>query len=637
MISLKPISVAGTALLLLAATLPMGCSGGGTTATTAATPSATTASAQATTTDSAGAAITGALFTAFGTDGRLVPPDTPLTVQVLDKDKEVASVLSDALGRFYLSNIPAPKEGKDYTIKIGGVFEQVKTLFPGRVLSLASIKAPTRDSQPRQLKRVTGILHNSENQPLANVEVRDKSSTFRKTTTDATGRFSLEIVGDELEVLNGLVPITITADEFQKNSVVSVNTTNIRSITGKVLDKTNTNVLLANVKIKISGSSVSARSDKDGNFVLSGAPVEPFVLEVESPKGYAPFNIEIPPATFDESQKPQNLSQNLSLDPVGSIQVNFVAETAPGFDKLPCALKLNPPAPAPNGSFAGFEDAANGGSGNLSYINCFAFTMTGPNGSDIPEYDNGLYVDQPLQAYITVEGTGITQPVTYPVTPFRILYGSDSVTGDPVRISDRAHASNMVVSVKLDNVPGGRQSVTISMTGHQTQKSLPVYVPPNDTISTELITLYRVQPVNSFGDVKGVLKGTQPLPAGKEIRVVYLDLKDNLNYQPTAGDKTNPELLAAIQTALASGPNTAAKEVKDSQGKFMYHEFYLKNVPTGSRIMLAAAVVNSDSTLSDCYIPNTSVLLNVRSSQINLAPDLELTRRPTEDNCLATP
>lgn len=622
--SLKPLSLAGSALMLMATTLPIGCAG---TSTPTTTPSAGVSS---TLTNADVAAVTGVVYTAVGTDGRLVPPETPQTIQVLDNGKEVASVQTDPLGRFYISNIPAPSQGKDYTIKVGGIFEQVKTLFPGRVLNLSSLKTASRDSQPQQLTRVTGILRNSEDQPLANVTVRDKNSTFRKTVTDATGRFSLEVIGSEIEVLNGLVPITIAIDEFQKNSTVKVNTTNIRSISGKIIDKTNSNIFLKDIKVKVQGSSVSARSDKDGNFTLSGAPVEPFILEVESPKGYAPFNVEIPPATFDNSQKPQNVTQDLALSPVGSVQVNFIAESAPGFDRLPCELNLNPPAPAPNGSFVSFVNPQ-------SYINCFAFTMTGPNGSDIPEYDNTYFVDVPLRATITVEGTGITQTVTYPITPFRILYGSDPTTGDTVKISDRAHAANVVFSVQLDNVPGGRQSITISMDGHQTQKSLPVYIPPNDTISTELITLYRVQPISSFGDVKGVIKGSQPLPAGKELRIVYLDLKDSFNYIPTVGDKTNPDLLAAIQSALASGPKTTATEVKDAQGNFLRHEFYLKNVPTGSRIMLAAAVVNSDDTLSDCYIPNTSVLLNVRASQINLAPDLELTRRLTESDCTATP
>ena len=46
------------------------------------------------------------------------------------------------------------------------------------------------------------------------------------------------------------------------------------------------------------------------------------------------------------------------------------------------------------------------------------------------------------------------------------------------------------------------------------------------SIFSKLITLFRVEPINSFGDVKGILKGTVPVPSGSELRIVYLDVKD---------------------------------------------------------------------------------------------------------------
>lgn len=627
--SFKQLSVSAVACLVLASTLPMGCQ-----APTTQTPTSNPSSS-VTTTSGSTAAVSGVVYKDYGTDGRLVPPDTAATVQVLDDGKEVASVKTDLLGRFYIGNIPAPKEGKNYVIKVANLYEEAKTLFPGRVLNLSSIKtlAQTNTQQAQQLQRVTGILVNKDNQPLANVEVRDKTSPFRKTTTDATGRFTLEILGQDIEVLNGLVPIVIAASEFQTRSTVQVDTTNIRTITGKIIDKTNSNVILSNVRVKVQSSSVSARSDDAGNFSLSGAPVAPFILEVESPKGYAPFSVEIPPAIFDAgTQRPQNYTQNLSLQPVGSIQINFVAETAPGFDRLP---------PVRNPDYTASSNVETPPQICGSYINCDMFPLTGPNAPPRPIYNNTLAVLNELTAFVSVEGSGVTQQIAYPPAPFQIVYGSDPATGEPVKVDDQYYAGNVVMSVKLDDIPGGRQSVTISMTGFQTQKSIPVYVPPNDTISTELITLYRVEPISSFGDVKGVIRGTKPLPGGKELRIVYLDVKEDLNYEPILGDATDPELLERIQEALDSDRSeTATENNKGPDGRtgtaddtFMYHEYYLKNVPTGSRIMLAAAVVDDDGELSDCYIPNTSVLLNVRASQINLAPDLELTLRPTESNC----
>lgn len=628
--SVKQLSLRGMACLFMAATLPMACQSPGTQA-----PAGVTASTAGTTTLTASsntsAAVTGIVYTAQASDGRLVPPERPLQVQILDEGKAVASVDTDSLGRFYLSNIPAPPEGKVYTVKVASAVEERKTLFPGRVLNLSSIKVAA-NTQSRQVRRITGILRTKSDTPLANVEVRDKSSTFRKTTTDQAGRFSLEIIGDELEIISGLVPITVTAEEFLRSSVVTIDTTNVRLVRGRITDKTNTSQTLGNMRVRVQGSSVSSLADAQGNFSLSGAPVEPFILEVEPPKGYAPFSIEIPPASFNSAQQPDAFTQNVALQPVGSVQINFIAETSPAFDRLP-------PIANPN------YDSSQVESPPLicddSYLNCFMFDLTGQNNPSRPEYENILAVEDPLKAFVSIEGSGVTQEVNYPPAPFRIIYGADPATGEPVRISDRARASNVVVSVKLDEIPGGRQSVTISMTGFQTQKSIPVYVPPNDTISTELITLYRVEPINSFGDVKGVLKGTQALPAGSQFRVVYLDLKEDLNYEPILGDRTNPNLLNSIRTALASnrgvyattndrGPDNQAGTADDA---FVSHEFYLKNVPSGSRIMLAAVMVDASGSLSDCYIPNTSVLLNVRSSQINLAPDLELTRRPNETGC----
>ncbi|MGV3523353.1 MAG: hypothetical protein ACO1RX_03975 [Candidatus Sericytochromatia bacterium] len=610
---LKRCSLPGLAAVLLASTLPTACQMTPSTATP--TPSAS-ASGSTGAVGAQQAAVTGIIYTGRGTDGRLVPPVQPVTVQVLDGSTEVKSVKSDALGRFYIDGIPAPTEGKDYTVKVGTLFERVNKLFPGRVLNLSSIESVVPpETNLQTITRVTGILVDVDGNPIGNVTVRDKVASFRTTTTDAAGRFSLEVTGQDLEVLAGLVPITIAVEEFDNNATVEVDTTNIRTITGTITDSTNTNVLFPRTRIKVQGKSVSVLADANGKFELSGAPVEPFILEVETPTGYAPFSVEIPPATFDSAQRPQPFEQNISLSPVGSIQINFTAESAPGFDQLPCSFILN--------AGGGFQDFRN----PQSAINCFPFTLTGFNGSDIPEYDNTLAVNEPLTAFVTIEGSNNTQTITYPAAPFRILYGEDD-EGNTVRVSDRAKAPNVVMSVKLDNVPGGRQSVTVSMTGFQTQKSIPVYIPPNDTISTELITLYRVEPISSFGDVRGVLKGTQPTNNGEEIRIVYLDVKQNLNYEPILGDQTNPDLLDAIQEALVEGDYAEATEVTDASGNFLHHEYYLKNVPTGSRIMLAAAMVDDDGDLSDCYIPNTSVLLNVRASQINLAPDLYLTRRP---------
>lgn len=572
------------------------------------------------TTTQATASLTGILYTGSSDErGRFSPPEERYTIEILgDDNKAILTTESDLNGRFYIGGIPATPSGKAYTVKIGNDLEVEKSFFPGRVLDLASVKVSNLQDQ---LVRVSGILLTTSGQPLANTDVRDKTATFRSTRTDSTGRFSLEVKGKELEILNGLAPISISVEEVKKTGTIRIDTTNIRSVTGRVLDKTNSNLLLSEVKIKVQGRSVSTLSKKDGTFVLNGAPVDPFIMEVEAPKGYAKMAIDVPPAVF-ENQKPLNISRDLLMQPIGSIQINFTAETSPDFVRLPTVIR------------SGQEVCG-------SYLNCLMFDLTGPGRPPRPEYTNNLAVRNILDATVTVEGTGIVQKIKYPPAPFRILYGADQRTGDPVKVADLAVAANVVYSVTLDNIPGGKQSITVSMTGFQTQKSLPIYVPSNDIISTELITMYRVEPISSFGDVKGIIKGTQPLPAGKELRLVYLDVKEDLDYEPILGDETDPDLLEAIEDGIQSGHSVLAKEnnagpdgqTGTSDDKFNYHEYHLKNVPSGTRIMLAAVIVDDDNTLSDCYIPSTSVLLNVRPGQINLAPDLELTARPDETGC----
>lgn len=597
--SLKPLSLFGLAGLVLATTLSVSCQ-----STTPVTGTGQTTTQTVVLADGK-AALSGILYSGIAEDGRFVPPPTPVKVQVMERNnKEVVSIFTDSMGRFYIKDIPASKEGTTYTIKANAYFDQQKTFFSGRVLDLSSIPALASANQ-QQVRTITGTLLNPQDQPLANVEIRDKSATFRSARTDAAGRFSLEVIGQELEILiQDAQPISVTVSQFEADSTLNIDTNSVRTVTGVIKDATNSNVFIPNTKVSVQGSGVSTFTDINGKYTLTGAPIGPFILAVDSPDGYAAFNTQIPPATFDGNQRPNPIEQNISIQPVGSILINFTAESAPGFDRLP------PRAATAEGQFC------------ASYINCFEFYLT-IDGRPVAEYDNTLAVKEPLLAYVTVEGTNITQSITYPPAPFRVIYGVDE-DGNPVRVEDRAYAPNVVTSVKLDNVPGGQQNITVSMSGFQTQKSIPIYVPPADTISTELIRLFRVEPIGAFGDVKGVIRGLDPSLEG-EIRIVYLDVKEDFEYEPILGDRTNPDLLRRIRASISS----AYSVVDKNNGNY-----YLRNVPTGSRVMLAAAMVNSDGELSDCYIPNTSVLLNVSPGQINLAPDLTMMRRPAfSGNC----
>lgn len=596
--SFKRISFSGLVCLVMAATLPVSCQ-----APDGSNPIGSLLGVQNATTPAEGtAAVTGVLFTGRSADGRLVPPRSPLTVQIFDQGQEVTSGTSDTLGRFYIGNIAVPPEGKRLTIRISNVFEQSELLFPGRVLDLSAVQAQLA-SNANQSRRISGTLLDTNGNPVANATVRDKEFNFRTTVTNSQGQFTLEVSSPEIEVIpegQGF-PFSLGVEAFENNTLVTLDTTNIRVVEGVLRDESNSQLFLEGVRIRVQGSNISTRTGEGGRFVLSGAPITPFILDVEAPTGYAAKTLQIPPATFDSNQNPNAVQQDILLQPVGSIVVNFAAESAPS---VSCALNadgdyVHPLAPnSCRRVLASFEPVAT--------------------------YFNSFYLLEPQIAFVEVEGTGIVEEIEYPATPF------DSVTvigrtGDIVTIDDEFYAPNVGMSLRLENVPGGQQNITISMTNFQTQKGIPIYVPPGDTISTERIILRSPQRVDGLGDVRGIIKGINPDLPG-ELRISYIDLDENVNYNPLLGEKVNPELLARIQAALSSGNIDVVN--KDTGA------YYLRNVPTGTRIMLVAAMLNADGSLSDCYIPNSAVLLNVRAGQLNLAPDLNITARPAgTGNC----
>lgn len=590
--SLHRISFSGLAFLLIAATLPVGC-----TLPENILPSAQPSADGASTSDSTQqAGATGIVYTGRGVDGRLVPPNSPIKVQIMDQDTEVVSTLTDNMGRFFLNDIPATSEGSKYQVKVGSVFAEEFTFFPGRILNLSAIQSDNQKGS-QEATQISGTLLDSSSQPLGNVTVRDKEFPFRNTTTNAAGEFTLEVVSNEVEVVvsDSQPPVSIETTEFDKSSLIKVETGNVRTITGVVKDSTNSNVALKNVKLRVKSRSTSTTTDADGKFTLNGAPIGPFILEVEAPEGYAPLTLQIPPATFDAEQHPETLEQNIGMQPVGSILVNFHVEDAPDFDRLPGSVN------------------------SCSPLNCKLYDLNPQDGTAEAYYHNTLGVVGERVANVTVAGTDISQEVKYPEAEILTLRGT-SLSGDVLTIPQAVTAHNYVVSVLLKDLPGGKQNVTISMTGMQTQKSIPVYVPPKDTISTDLITLYYVQQVNSFGDVQGIIHGIDSTQSG-EVRIGFLDLAEDLSFEPTLDDHTNPELLDRIRSAVTSPRSVTVDKATG--------EYYLKNVTSGTRIMLVAALVSDSGEISDCYIPNTSVLLNVRASEINYAPDLTLVKRPS--------
>jgi hypothetical protein len=162
------------------------------------------------------------------------------------------------------------------------------------------------------------------------------------------------------------------------------------------------------------------------------------------------------------------------------------------------------------------------------------------------------------------------------------------------------------------------------MTGMQTQKSISVFVPPKDTISTDLIILFRARPVFGVGDVKGKLKiiDEKGIDVSSKInfnniKIAYIDVPDDLaivNKNDIGGLERTPDLLRETRAALGS---------TDRSYRLTDSSFYLKNVSTGSRVMIVAGLLNdNDQVLADCFVPNAATLLNVRPGVVVAAKSL---------------
>lgn len=570
-------------------------------------------------TASTATAVTGVVYSSLAADGRYVPPTSPVNINIKDpsnSEKVLATAQSDALGRFYLSNISTPAsgtanstQGQEVLIDIPDAkYKRTLKIFPGRVLNLSAIQITTITNN-EQTKSVSGTLLSPDQRPLVGTTVRDKKFPFRSVTTDSAGQFLLETVSSELEVLVGQssLPITVTVQDVIDKKILTVPIDNIRLVTGTIKDSTNSNVFLSDVKVRVAGTTVSTVTDANGKYSLNGAPLVPFTLEVEPPNSsYSAKSVQIGPATAENKDKP--IQQDVSLQPIGTIQVNFIAENAPGIFE---------PVNAP----LGCQDE----------YNCRRFDLDGnPNTPLNQVYHNSLGIRNALSAQINIEGTEIKQEVQYPPSVLLDIPGVDSA-GEVKIFPQAVRSSNFVVSVLLDKVPGGRQNVTISMTGMQTQKSISVFVPPKDTISTDLITLFGVREAFGIGDVTGKL--TIVDSKGKEVtnpdiltkvRIGYLDISDPLFFLPSASER-NPELQRRIQESLTGDTRSIRLGSISGQDKNTY---YIKNVSTGSRVLVTAGLVDGGTTLEDCFVPNEATLLNVKPGTINFAPDLTLTLRP---------
>lgn len=516
----------------------------------------------------------------------------------------VVTAKTNAKGQFFLNDIAIDSTGVLLKIENSKDFSDFDDDSPlelqaGRILDLGELELTPDDTGsgsgvPSSKQTVSGlIVDKTTGSPLVNVTVRDKISNELSTVTDSKGEFKLDVLANEVEFVSGAETRIFTVDAIRKQSRIQVDlSSNNRTLKGFVRDSSSPNITIPNVPVRIAGTNLAAISKEDGSYEIFGAPISSFTFETtQKVEGYSKAF-----AAVSNGDSGTIIEKDIQMDPIGSIIIHMTSQSAHFQPPSTCVLGYN---------CNHFDINGNGQADRVAEAGEFL-------------YDNSLANRNALEGSISVSGTDINQKFSYPATPSEVV---KDASGDDV--IGRRFLGNFTVSIPLENIPGGKRTITVSLTAHQTQKSIPVHIPAKDKISTELITLRRAQPVDSLGDISGKILGVDADNLAN-VRVNFLDLNDN---QAINALENQTNLLTEITNALTVTNGTAKPRTLNSDGTYQ-----LLNVPSGSRIVVAG-VVNADNTLSDCFIPAQSSLLNVVGGIANSVPDMDLVKRTNITGC----
>lgn len=516
-------------------------------------------------------------------------------VSVYDQHNNLlASGTTNALGQFLISNVPVG----DVTVIVSTAqnSEQAKVnVLAGRVASVPPM-ALTKAASSTTATAVSGRVIDKNNSPVANATVTDMTGgrANGQTVTNANGEFSLNLTSlDKPRTIEVAKDNMVTSTTVTSDKVIGVSITlipNVRTISGTITDGVFSDRRLADVTVKVVGSTISTATDVNGNFTLRGVPFDRVTIEASGKEGYGIAS------QVQEPGRDTVAGIDLALTPFGNLVVQFAAESSPYGAGL--GLQQQHQLFAPYWRHFDVNGDQRGGNRNGAY----------PDYQDGEFfYDNWLAVEGVSSGSVTIEGTNLNQDFSYsPATVTSII----SVDGKEL---GKVRSQNFVHQVIFKGVPGGSKNVTISMLGHEMQKGISVIVPPLDTVTTDLIVLKRLQSNITVGDVDGRILGVDAADMGK-VRVGFVPQGYSVDMTLGSPDPNRPLVLTAKQVLDAgSTPN--------SDG--IYRLF---RVPTGSRIVVAG-VVDGRGGYDGPYVPNTVSLLNVVEGVINQAPDLRLHKR----------
>jgi hypothetical protein len=524
------------------------------------------------------------------------------TIRVLDRNNtQVATGKTTPNGQYLVSGIPAG----DMTVIVNTAqnSEQANvTIYPGRVSEVPRMEL-TKAASNVAPQAVTGKVLDANGSPVSGAVVTDLTggTANAQATTNGQGEFALSLTGLDkprsLEIVKDNLVTTTTVTQDKLTNVTVTLIPNARSLTGVIKDAVFSDNTLGGVTVKVNGTSISTTSNTDGSFTLRGVPFDRVTLEASGRDGYSP-------ATQVQDGGRDNVSDvTLKMTPFGNLVVHVQPENAPITEGITWRENVtNFPT-----SFKYFDKNGDGRGSD----------PTDPTNFDPGEWEYDNYkalLGSPHAATIQIKGTTVTDNFEIAVANKRsVLSRAGTVMGE---VYDR----NFFITRVLRGVPGGRQDVSVSLAGHNIQKSLSVVIQPLETVSTDLVVLKRVDSNTTVGDIVGKVLGIRAEDMSK-VRIGYIPIDHVIDMTLTAFDPKRPHVLTLAEALDGTNritPPLPAGVTPDSSGRYR-----LFNVPTGSRLVVGG-VSDGSGGYNSVYIPNTVSLLNVVAGLSNQAPDLNL-------------
>lgn len=501
-------------------------------------------------------------------------------------------------------------------------YDTTAKIIAGRVTQVSNIVLGSLNKPATRVGvNIKGRVLRPDGTPVANAKVADVSqgAATSSTTTNSEGEFTLQVnsftKAKNLEATLDSLTASITVPPDQTEDVIFSLITNARTVKGRLIDSVNKKPI-ANMAVRSVETNNSTSTDSNGQFTLRGISTGAGNLEFGPQNGYI-----LKQESIAQSETNETTLNDIEVQPIGNVLINVVA------DSFPDPLDFSVPVPGLGTALtAPFTDAVDG----IQAVNLSCSQGINPA---IYYVSNPFYYTEPIRGTIQIEGTDINQSFTYPVTPTLNpppKCKATTSTGEADAYSVTVYGYNKILSIPINNLPGGEYTISVTLDFHETQKGIKVVIPSKDTISTELIQMRRVKRVLAVGDVVGriFIKDVNNNDVNSSVKVRVLALKGEVDLRNqtvlkrifSAPDK---EILNEDGTVNRLGSVSSYSDFNISGSSS--GQYSLTNVPTGTRVIIAG-VIDGD-VLSPNYLISSYTSLNVVGNTVNRAPDTVITRR----------